>query len=176
MIKQGVMVPEKGQKLDTPTRSLRLHGDPVRTADYTEANPSSLEKTKQEFQDECNIVEKLKRARRLRMAPDEHLARRQPMFGDFTGQHDYVSMRERIRKGDEAFMQLSPELRFKFENDAANLIGFLDDPANHAEAIELGLIPDPEAPPPPTLETRVADAVGKAVQKAMQSPSSDAPE
>lgn len=46
------------------------------------------------------------------------------IYGDFTGIFDYESARETIRRADQAFMQLSAEVRAKFDNDPQKLIDF----------------------------------------------------
>lgn len=65
-------------------------------------------------------------------------------YGDFNGTDDYATAQMRIQEADEAFMSLPAELRFRFKNDPAQLIEFLNDENNRAEAIELGLVAPPQ--------------------------------
>lgn len=67
-----------------------------------------------------------------------------PINGDYSISFDYHSSMNQILAAQEAFAVLPPALRKRFDNDPGSLLSFLDDPANRAEAIQLGLL---EAPP-----------------------------
>lgn len=75
-----------------------------------------------------------------------------PFYGDVS---DLGGLQEAIIKVQEAedlFMQYPANVREKFENDPVELINFLSDPKNLAEAEGLGLInkrPVPEPTPNP---------------------------
>ena len=63
-----------------------------------------------------------------------------PRYGDFTGISDYKTALDRVIAADEEFLALPAELRARFDNEPANLIEFLDNESNRAEAEKLGLV------------------------------------
>lgn len=70
---------------------------------------------------------------------------KQPIYGDFTSV-DYMTMQNSIADIDSAFMRLPSRLRSRFKNEPYQLIRFIEDPKNQAEATRLGLIIDPMNP------------------------------
>lgn len=83
---------------------------------------------------------------------------RPPQYGDFTELSDYRSALQAVRDAAETFMEMPADLRARFQNDPAQLIDFLADEANRAEAQSLGLLNLPPDLPAdlataPTLET-----------------------
>lgn len=68
-----------------------------------------------------------------------------PRYGDFSNVDDYLGALNQVSDAQAAFQALPSALRARFENDPAQLIAFFDNPDNTAEAIELGLIPGPDA-------------------------------
>ncbi|AXH75140.1 MAG: internal scaffolding protein [Microviridae sp.] len=73
-------------------------------------------------------------------------------FGDFTMATDYRTAIEAVRNAEAQFMELPAALRARFQNDPAELINFVADEKNRAEAQEIGLIPQ-DLETAPTLET-----------------------
>lgn len=65
-----------------------------------------------------------------------------PRFGDFTGP-GFQEMRNAIADIDTQFLSLPPKVRKTFSNDPGNLIRWVNDPANQAEAVKMGLISRP---------------------------------
>lgn len=82
-------------------------------------------------------------------------------YADLTSITDYRTSLDKIMKAQEAFDQLDARIRNRFENDPAQLIDFLRDEKNKAEAQELGLI-NPE-PPPAAVNATTNDANKPAV-------------
>ncbi len=74
------------------------------------------------------------------------LGTRKPQFGDYTGV-DYREMQNKIIAGSELFMTIPSEIRKKFDNRVDLLLDFIDKDENRAEAIQLGLIVEPEKAP-----------------------------
>lgn len=114
-------------------------------------------RTKQSFREECNINTIMAKWQRTGLI--SHLAGRPPTFGDFSQQMDYQEAANKVIRADEAFAELPARIRDRFHNDPGELIGFLSDPENDAEAEALGLKtpasakpanadPDPKAQPP----------------------------
>lgn len=114
-------------------------------------------KTKQSFSRDADINNIMRRYRMtgLMVDPNSVSQRREAFYGDFSDLPDLQSLRNRVIEIDNAFMTLPSNLRTRFENNAENLLLWLNDPENEAEAIELGLkepAPAPEAPPAPLAE------------------------
>lgn len=93
--------------------------------------------TQQEFKDECDINEIVRRFGLTGDLPDQV---RVPVSGDFTNVTDYASAMLAVRQAEEAFMELPAELRAKFQNDPQVLMDFVGDDANYDEAKKLGLL------------------------------------
>ena len=63
-----------------------------------------------------------------------------PTYGDFSDAPDYQTALNLVMQAEDQFMQLPAMLRAKFENDPGQLLAFLEDDANRAEAEALGLV------------------------------------
>ena len=75
-------------------------------------------------------------------------------FGDATDLPDLRAVLDRARDAQSRFLELPPEVRFRFHNDPVVLHDWLQRPENHPEAVRLGLLarrvpPEPAAPPAP---------------------------
>lgn len=103
--------------------------------DYA-ATPS---KTKSEFKDECDINNVVARALRTGTLP---VIDREALYADFSEVSDYATASVKIAEATQAFEQLPSSIKEQFENDVTKLLNFVDDPANEAEAIKLGLLPE----------------------------------
>jgi phage internal scaffolding protein len=95
--------------------------------------------TKSEFKDECDINNVVKRALRTGVLPGVD---REALYGDFSQVEDYATAQIKIAEAKSEFEQLPSGIKEKFDNDVANLLDFVDDPENEAEAIKLGLLPE----------------------------------
>lgn len=96
--------------------------------------------TQQQFAAETDINEIVRRFGLTGEMPDDpHLA----TSGDFTNVMDFRTAMEAIRKAEEGFMELPPDMRMRFSNDPQLLLEFLDNPNNRDEALKLGLIVKP---------------------------------
>lgn len=69
---------------------------------------------------------------------------REGVYSDVSEIGDFRQALETVRAAEEMFMMQPAALRERFKNDPQELLAFVMDDANKAEAIELGLI---EAPP-----------------------------
>lgn len=96
--------------------------------------------TQQEFKDECDINEIVRRFGLTGQLPDNYRA---PVSGDFTGISDFKTAMDAVRAAQDRFMEMPAELRARFDNDPQKLIGFLDDEKNREEAIKLGILNKP---------------------------------
>ena len=91
----------------------------------------------QQFKDETDINNILRQFNITGQLPNSTLS---PRYGDFTGISDYKTALDRVIAADEEFMNLPATIRARFNNDAAELIQFLDNEENRAEAEKLGLV------------------------------------
>lgn len=99
--------------------------------------------TRQEFKEECDLAITLKKfgktvegQRALRNAQGfaEGLK-----FGDVSSVPDFRAARDAVNAANASFMALPPLVRRRFENDPAQFLDFMSNPANQDEARALGL-------------------------------------
>lgn len=120
---------------------------PISERRFSMAFDQAESRTKQEFRDECDINNIMKRWKRGQAI--SHLNEARPSFGDFTHVRDYLTAFEAVSEAQDAFAQLSAEIRDRMGNDPATLLAFMEDPENKEEAEELGLLNPPEEPEVP---------------------------
>lgn len=93
--------------------------------------------TEQSHKDACDvnkIIEKYDRTGIL-----THVTKFEGKFGDLT-KIDFKEMSDKVAGAHSMFMNLPANIRNRFENDPGELLGFMEDPNNREEAIELGLV------------------------------------
>lgn len=112
---------------------------------------------KQEFKDECDINEVLRKFNVTGQLPSNV---RLPSYGDFTGIGDFQQALAAIEMARESFAAMPATVRRRFDNDPGSFVDFFSDPANLAEARSLGLVPQVEGPaePPEPVATAPASA------------------
>ncbi len=83
----------------------------------------------------------------------------QEAYGDFSSVGSYIQALDAVMLAESSFNKLPSAVRTKFENDPAQLIEFIADPANEDEARDLGLLEPkpPETPPAPPETPPVPD-------------------
>lgn len=91
----------------------------------------------QQFMDESDINNILRQFNITGQLPNAPIS---PRYGDFTGISDYKTAMDRIIATEDEFMSLPGELRARFNNNPEELIEFLDNEENRAEAEKLGLV------------------------------------
>ena len=94
-------------------------------------------RTQQHHKDECDINVILERFGKTGQVPVNAIS---GQYGDFSGVHDYHTALNAIIASESEFAALPAQIRSRFQNDPSNLIEFLDNPVNKAEAESLGLI------------------------------------
>lgn len=102
--------------------------------------------TKQEFKEECDANEILRRASNgqdLSVILNSRVAQ----YGDFTNVPDFRESMNLIARANSMFMQLDWKLRERFSNNPANMVDFLNNPENRDEAVKLGLVNPPKEEP-----------------------------
>jgi phage internal scaffolding protein len=97
----------------------------------------------QHFKDECDINFVLKNFGIEGLTQN----RLEPRYGDFSDVVDYHSALNAVIAAEDGFMALSANIRTRFQNDPAQLIDFLENPANREEAESLGLVTKSEPVP-----------------------------
>jgi phage internal scaffolding protein len=109
--------------------------DEASTSDALLCQDPSL--AQQHMRDECDInviIERFGVTGELPSAPVS------PQYGDFSGVTDYHSALNKINATMDDFMALPAQLRVRFGHDPVQLLEFLENDQNRAEAIQLGLI------------------------------------
>lgn len=111
-----------------------------------------------EFKDECDINTLLKRYKATgSFYSIEQLtkAKRRPIFDDFSGIPDYQESLNKMNEALALFGDLPLNIRQRFHDSPVELLAFLQDENNRAEAESLGIIektvktsePPPVTPP-----------------------------
>ena len=104
-------------------------------------------RTQQHFKNEVDTNEIIERYTRTGYLPEDIQYAAKGVYEDFSEADDYIGMQNKLAKADQSFMALPSQVRERFGQNPANLIKFLNDPANAAEAYKLGLVKSkPSAP------------------------------
>lgn len=120
------------------------HGELVR--------PPSM--TKQEFVRECDINNILKQYSVSGMLNHINSKASQGTYADLPDAVDFQDSLHQVEAARAAFMTLPSKLRARFDNEPAQFLAFVGDPANLDEMRKLGLAkPAPEEPPAPSSPT-----------------------
>lgn len=65
---------------------------------------------------------------------------REGVFADVADIGDYRTALERVSRAQEVFATFDARIRKRFNNDPAEFLDFMSNPANEDEAIELGIV------------------------------------
>jgi len=127
-------------------------------------NPQKIEgktRTQQQFKDEVNIGNIVRKYRKTGIVT--HLNGKQPVYADISSV-DYSQMRNLLQDIQIQFESYPSKIRNRFQNDPYQMVRFIEDPSNQAEAVKLGLIPEPPKQPknPVSSEPVTPPAGGKA--------------
>lgn len=101
----------------------------------------SEDRTQQAFKDECDINFLMKRYEKTGILPSGR--EDMPQYADVTG-IDFMTSAQQVADIRGVFSMLDARTRARFENDPAQMLDFLADPANMEEAVSMGLMPKPE--------------------------------
>ena len=104
-------------------------------------------KTQQEFKDEVNINNIIKKYKSGQVVT--HIMSGMPMFDDVSELMTYQEALNLQIKAGQNFAKLPSKVRAYFGNKPKNLIEFMNDSNNRDKAIELGFIDKPKPTPPP---------------------------
>lgn len=114
---------------------------------------SGVSRTKQSFKDECDINRIM--ARYAATGTLDFVNRREAQFLDVSD-IDFQNAMKIVTESREAFMTLPSAVRDRFNNDPAQLLGFLSDDSNREEAIKMGLVIKPIDAPAPEVTASAA--------------------
>lgn len=106
-------------------------------------------RTQKQYAYEADINEIISRYRETGIPPP--VGGREPIFGDFSDDRigDFHQALQTINGVQELMQQLPAAVRSRFKNNPAEILAFIQNPANIPEAIELGLVDKPAEPPKP---------------------------
>lgn len=96
---------------------------------------------------------------------------RQPTFGDFSSADDFQALQNKLVMATNSFCALSSDVRAKFHNSIPELLDFVSNPENKAEAEKLGLLPVSAVPPVPATPAASVPAAPAAPQGGSSTPS-----
>jgi len=109
----------------------------------------------QEFKDDADINQIMER---FRVTGILKKRTEQPMYGDFSGLTSFEDAMAITERAKEMFQALPVKVRNRFANDPAQMIEFVDDPANQEEAVWLGMCaPEPDQRPQDPRQPFVSD-------------------
>ena len=93
--------------------------------------------TQQSMADECDINNIMRQYEQTGLIA--HVNQYEGEYGDFTDVVDYRTACDVVLKANEMFETLPSSIRANFQNDPANFLRFVDDPANADELVKMGL-------------------------------------
>lgn len=96
--------------------------------------------TQQHQKDEVDVNNIMRRY--VKTGVIDHVNRNQPFYGDVPA-HTYHEAIEQVRKADEMFLELPSAVRKFFDNDPAQFLAFVQDPANKEDLYTMGLADRP---------------------------------
>lgn len=96
--------------------------------------------TQQHFKEETEINSMV---RKYMKGHPLSITNKQAKYGDFANAEDFHTMKNAIADIDSNFASLPAKLRGRFKNDPYQLLRWLENPANHREAVKLGLMEAP---------------------------------
>jgi phage internal scaffolding protein len=100
--------------------------------------------TQQHFQEECDIINIIKRHDRNGII--EHVHRGQARYGDFSEVTDYREALDLVKNAQEEFMTIPSDIRKQFDNNPGKFYEFVSNPDNKDELKKMGFIDEtPEA-------------------------------
>lgn len=102
--------------------------------------------TQQNFADECDFNNVLAKWQSSGLIT--HINSASPQYGDVSDIGDYQAAMDTVLKAQASFDALPAAVRERFANDPSQLLRFVQDPENTAEAIRLGLVVDNSAGSP----------------------------
>lgn len=126
-------------------------------------------RTKAEFAEDADINVIWARFQKTGHFPSvEEMGGPQPMYGDFSSGEDFLAAATRVKEAQESFELLPAGVRERFRNDPKELLDFVSDEGNRAEALELGLVEDKRAQEARLARERASDVKARELEAAEQ--------
>lgn len=137
----------------------------VRRRFYAREAQEGEGRTKQSDKENCDI--NIIMARHGRGIPVTHVNGNEAQWGDFSTGPDFRQAQDAVASAKQAFGELPSKIRTRFHNEPGELLQFLTDEDNRAEAEKLGLLkePEPEAPKMAPIEVSVVNTLPKATEE-----------
>ncbi|WNK14624.1 MAG: internal scaffolding protein [Microvirus sp.] len=104
------------------------------------------DKAMQNFIAECDINTILARYKATGILPEVRNAA--PQYLDATA-YDFQQAQDLVAEAQSVFYNMPSAIRARFDNDPAQLLEFVHNPANLAESVAMGFIDPSKLPPPP---------------------------
>lgn len=106
-------------------------------------------RTKQDMKDACDINNIIRDFRVTGQVA--HMSRNAQVgtYADLPDSIDFQQSLELVARARESFASLPSAVRNRFNNNPAEFLGFMANPANQQEIINMGLATDRRPPPPP---------------------------
>lgn len=96
-------------------------------------------KTEQSHKSECEIDNII--AKHHKTGAVTHVNKHQPNYGNASGQ-DFLSAMLVVTEAQQMFQELPSNVRNKYNNDPAQFLDAVQDPAKESELVELGILPN----------------------------------
>lgn len=113
----------------------RLEGVVV---EFDEDEPKSQSRTKQSFAEETDVNHIM--AKWKKTGTVDHVNMSQPMYTSYPIPQNYQDAVDLVVEAQEQFQNLDAGVRRRFNNDPQELLAFIADSDNQAEAVTLGLV------------------------------------
>ena len=122
--------------------------------------------TQQQFKDECDVNNILRKHGHDPVA-FQALTRPGGVYADFSNITEYREMLDTVMNAQDAFSALPAHLRYRFGNDPAQLLEFIQDGKNYDEGVKLGILTPKQTNPQPvaTPNDKSNDDKGATVKK-----------
>ena len=121
--------------------------------------------TQQQFKDECDINRIMDRYLKTGVLSDPLDRRGTPKYGDYAEIGDYMEHMNKVVEANEMFEALPASIRKRFNNNPAELVEFVMDVNNRAEAERLGLVEKTEVvEKPEVVKEKVTDVNSTTVE------------
>lgn len=108
------------------------------------------DQTKQSFKDDTdiNLIVKKHGINAIKATAE---ALNDGYYGDFSGVGSYADAVLETQRCEDQFNRLPAETRAAFNNNAGQLLRFVEDPANHQAGIDMGIFPGERTVPTPPI-------------------------
>jgi len=103
-------------------------------------------RTQQQFKDETDV--NLIVAKYEKTGQFARSTAKTGQYADFSEIKDYQSMLNTVIEAQNAFQELDAKTRYRFDNDPAKLIAFMQDASNYDEGVKLGIYEPKKAQEP----------------------------